>query len=138
MRSKWLVFLTAFSLCAVLMAAAACKRDSTQDTKSILSDDRLCEVWVAQQIHQLTDMWRQRYGLVVWCQATEGSALALKRQWNGQGEITVTVTLANNEDQPLSDQVKAAESLLRSQLESAVLLGGLTERYPKRQLHFVW
>ena len=132
MRRKMLVLLAALSLWAAFFAASACLRVSDQDVRSILDDDRLCEIWVTQQMHQLTDMWRQRYGLVVWCQATEASARALKRQWTGQGQIAVTVTLANGEDQPLPDQATSAASLLRGQLEAAVLFGGLTDRYPER------
>ena len=120
-----------------LFVSIGCGREREADASSVLSDDRLCELWVTQQMHQLTDMWRQRYGLVVSCQRTEASARSMNRPWTGQGEIGVTVTLANGERPPSVDEAASAESLLRGALESAVTAGRFVERYPKRQLRFL-
>jgi hypothetical protein len=129
--------LAAIGLCTSLFVSTACARGGDRNPESVLSDDRLCELWVAQQIHQLTDVWRQRYGLLVACQATEESARSVNQPWAGQGEIVVTVTLANGEDQPSAEQGASAESLLRSALEGAAVRGGFEERYPKRRLQFL-
>lgn len=122
LRRTMLRSLAAIGLCTSLFVVIACGRSENRTHESVLSDDRLCELWVAQQIHQLTDIWRQRYGLVVACQA---------------GEIVVTVTLANGEDLLSAEQATSAKSLLGSALEGAVVHGGFAERYPKRRLQFL-
>ena len=124
-------------LLPVSLVMTGCDRGVDRRLQPILSDDRLCEVWVAQQLHQLTDMWRQRYGLVVRCQGTAESAQVMNRQWTGQGEIVVTVTLANGEERPSKDQAASAEALLRTQMETAVGSGRLANQYPQRQLRFL-
>jgi hypothetical protein len=129
--------IAAFCLLTALLVMTGCDRGKYERLQPILSDDRFCEVWLSQQLHQLTDMWRQRYGLVVWCQGSAESAQAMNREWTGQGEIVVTVTLANGEESPSTDQAASAEMLLRTQLEKAVATARLADQYPKRQLRFV-
>jgi hypothetical protein len=103
----------------------------------VLSDDRVCEMWIAHSIRELTDLWARRYAVTVWCMSTKESAETAGYHWSGEGEITVTVTLANAQD-ALSARAEAdAEGLLRAQLEGACRRTGWTTRYPRRLLQFV-
>jgi hypothetical protein len=67
-------------------------------SEPVLSDDRVCEMWIAHNIRELTDLWARRYAVTVSCMSTKESAEAAGYHWSGEGEITVTVTLANAQD----------------------------------------
>jgi hypothetical protein len=103
----------------------------------VLSGDRLCEMWVAHDLRSLTDLWARRYAINVWCMSTKESADAAGYNWNGDGEITVTVTLANGQDALGARAGSDAEQLLRAKFEGACRRVGWTARYPRRLLQFI-
>lgn len=136
---------------AAIVAAIACVSCLSQEPSRIeeratvaassrepvLSDDRLCEMWVAHDLRSLTDLWARRYAITVWCMSTKESAEAAGYHWNGEGEITVTVTLANGQDALSARAESDAEGLLRAKLEGVCRRAGWTTRYPRRLLQFV-
>jgi hypothetical protein len=141
---RWVATVAMVASALVLAACVDHGRPSASDARlaassrePALPDDRLCEMWVAHDLRSLTALWARRYAVTVWCMSTKESADAAGYHWGGQGEITVTVTLANGQE-PLGARAGSdAENMLRAQLEGACRRAGWTTRYPRRSLQFV-
>lgn len=139
--SDWVAMI---AIVASSLVLSTCDRPSASDSplaasarEPVLPDDRLCEMWVAHDLRSLTALWARRYAVTVWCMSSKESAEAAGYHWNGQGEITVTVTLANGQE-PLGARAGSdAEDMLRAQFEGACRRAGWTTRYPRRSLRFV-
>lgn len=128
--------LRALTLTTVCLASAlGCARPPERESR--LSEDRLCEVSLSQQLHQVTDVWGRRYGVIVWCHASEAGAKAAGRTWQGKGEIIVTVSPANGETPLSQEQRHDAEATLQAILEAVVHREGWERLYPKRLLQVV-
>lgn len=124
-------------LLAVLLISTGCNSSRVTSAQTVLADDRLCELWVSHQIHQLTDMWRNRYGIIVSCQSTNSPARGQGSNSENAGQITVTVTLANGEEPPSGSVTADTQETLRRTLEAIVARQGWSSRYPKTVLQFL-
>lgn len=78
-----------------------------------LTDDQLCELWVASDLREFTDAWSRRYSFIVAC-AGENAA--------GPRSVTVTVTLPNRDAPPPPEERSETEAMLGRQLD-AILNG---------------
>lgn len=91
----------------------------------MLTNDDLCELYVARKLLETTDVWSKRYAVTVGCSS------------DTPGAVTVTVTLANGEEPLGTERSRELEESLRQQLDA--LLGGKDwrARYPQRTLQFL-
>ena len=114
--------------------ASSCMRGTTPEAAR--AQDRGCEVAVAQQLHQVVDVWETRYGVVVWCRS-KGSHGGQGGDIQPEGQITVTVTPANGQSETLPRELQLAEMALKANLERTVENEGWAAVYPKRVLQVV-
>jgi hypothetical protein len=127
----------ALAIIGVTLTAACINDRPAVPRAALLPDDRLCELWVGHALRQVTDLWRRRYAVTVSCQSPQPVDGASARQNSENGEIMVTVTLANGEPEQTPEEAGVAEKLLRSALESIVERQGWTDRYTMNRLQFL-
>lgn len=119
---------------ALLMCATAC--EGQPQVSALRAQDRECEVVVSQRLHQIADVWAKRYGIIVWCRSA-GAPAAKIGEVQQEGEITVTVSPANGQEETVQAELQRAEDVLRTTLEGIVKREGWETKYPKRFLQAV-
>ena len=105
---------------SVSLLSLACKPETGE---LFLGEDELCELYINGEFHEMLDLWAKRYGV---------NTLCLSPSADTEGEVVVTVAVANREDELTPDQRKEIENMASSLLEALVSRQGWSARYPKR------
>ncbi|MEO8681075.1 MAG: hypothetical protein ABI665_18640 [Vicinamibacterales bacterium] len=103
-------------------------RDSSPPRSVTLTDDQLCEILVAANLHEFTGAWSRRYSFVVACASENASA---------PGSVTVTATLPNRETSPDSNERDETEAMLQRQLETILNGQRWGTSYSDRRVQFL-
>lgn len=120
--------------CILFVCAAAC--GGQPQVKAVRAQDRECEVVVSQQLHQVTDVWAKRYGIMVWCRSA-GTEAAQAGGVQQEGEIAVTVSPANGQEETVHAELQRAEDLLKASLEGIVKRERWETKYSRRFLQAI-